>query len=350
MQFVDEATIEVAGGHGGAGLVSFRREAHVPLGGPDGGDGGAGGEVVVEATTRVTTLLDHRYKRHYRAEKGHKGGPQNRSGRQGETVIIPVPLGTVVTDAESGEVLMDLLHEGDRLVVARGGLGGLGNSHFATATRQTPRHAQEGLPGEERTLGLSLKLVADVGLIGLPNAGKSTFIRAVTNSHARVGDYPFTTLVPNLGVYRMGDRDVVVADIPGLVEGAHTGLGLGDRFLKHVERTRVLVHLLSLSIDGMDPLKAYDIVNGEIAEWSRELASRPQVVLLNKIDLLEDREELALWREEFSARGVTVMVASGLTGENVHQVMARAVTLMDAADGADDAVDGTPAGGGWSPL
>jgi len=350
MQFVDEATIEVVGGHGGPGVVSFRREANVPLGGPDGGDGGDGGDVVIAATTRVTTLLDHRYRRFYRAENGHRGGAQRSSGRQGEEVVIPVPTGTIIADAATGEVLADLLEDGQRLVVARGGIGGQGNVHFQTATRQTPRHAQEGLPGEERTLSLSLKLVADVGLVGLPNAGKSTFIRAVTNSHARVGAYPFTTLVPNLGVYRLGDRDVVVADIPGLVEGAHTGQGLGDRFLKHVERTRVLVHLLSLSVDGMDPLRAYDIVNGELSEWSRELASRPQIVLLNKIDLLEDREELSLWRAEFAARGVEVMTASGLTGENVHAVMQRAVALVTAARAAADAADGIAPDAGWSPI
>ncbi|TNF25249.1 MAG: GTPase ObgE [Deltaproteobacteria bacterium] len=349
MQFVDEATIEVAGGHGGAGIVSFRREAHVPLGGPDGGDGGHGGDVIVEATSRVTTLLDHRYRRFYRAEAGKRGGAAKRTGRRGEDVVIPVPLGTLVTDVASGELLADLVSEGQRLVVASGGRGGQGNVHFATSTRQSPRHSQDGLPGEERTLALSLKLVADVGLIGLPNAGKSTFIRAITNSHARVGSYPFTTLVPNLGVYRMGDHDVVVADIPGLVEGAHEGQGLGDRFLKHVERTRVLIHLLSLSVDGMDPLAAYDVVNGELAEWSAELASRPQIVLLNKIDLLDDRDELALWREEFSARGLHVMVASGLTGENVHEVMARAVTLVADSRG-DEEPETEEASGKWSPI
>jgi len=349
MQFVDEATIEVAGGHGGAGIVSFRREAHVPLGGPDGGDGGNGGDVIVEATTRVTTLLDHRYRRHYKAEAGKRGGPAKRTGRRGEDIVIPVPVGTLVTDVESGELIADLVSDGDRIVVARGGRGGQGNIHFVTSTRQTPRHAQAGLPGDELTLALSLKLVADVGLVGLPNAGKSTFIRAITNSHARVGSYPFTTLVPNLGVYRMGDHDVVVADIPGLVEGAHEGQGLGDRFLKHVERTRVLIHLVSLSVDGMDPLAAYEIINGELAEWSAELASRPQIVLLNKIDILEDREELALWREEFAARGVEVMVASGLTGENVHEVMASAVRLVQA-DREDEEPEGGSATEGWSPI
>ena len=349
MQFVDEATIDVVAGHGGAGLISFRREAHIPLGGPDGGDGGNGGSVIVEATTRVTTLLDHRYKRWYRAENGHKGGASRAAGRNGEDIVIPVPLGTVVTDEATGEVLADLLRDGERLVVARGGRGGQGNAQFATATRQTPRYAQDGLPGVERRLGLSLKLVADVGLIGMPNAGKSTFIRAVTNSQARVGDYPFTTLVPNLGVCRIGDFDLVVADIPGLVAGAHDGHGLGDRFLKHVERTRLLIHVLSLSVDGLDPVKAHDIVNAELAEWSRELATRPQIVLLNKIDLLEDREELALWREEFTARGVEVMTASGLTGENVMDVMRAAARRILPLREAEHERPAGPAGG-WSPV
>lgn len=350
MQFVDEASIEVAAGDGGAGLVSFRREAHVPLGGPDGGDGGRGGDVVIEATTRVTTLLDHRYKRWYRGESGQPGGGSRRTGRSGEDAVIPVPLGTTVEDEATGEILADLVAEGERLVVAKGGRGGLGNTHFTTSTRQTPRHAQSGEPGESCKLKLSLKLVADVGLVGLPNAGKSTFIRALTNSRARVGAYPFTTLVPNLGVFRLGDRDIVIADIPGLVEGAHEGHGLGDRFLKHVERTRVIIHLLSLSVDGMDPLEAYDVVNHELAEWSAELVTRPQLVVLNKIDLIEDRAELDLWRAEFAARDIEVLVASGHTGEQVHDVMRAAAALLNEVDGLPPDADATPEPEPWSPI
>jgi len=346
MQFVDEATIEVEAGGGGQGMVSFRREAHTPLGGPDGGDGGHGGDVVVEATTRVATLLDHRYRRWYRAERGAAGGSKNKTGRRGEDVIIPVPVGTLVTDEATGELLADLVGEGDRVVVVRGGRGGKGNTHFSTATRQTPRFAQEGEPGERRTLQLSLKLMADVGLVGLPNAGKSTFLRAVTRSQAKVAAYPFTTLVPNLGVYRFGDRDIVVADVPGLIEGAHEGHGLGDRFLKHLERTRVLIHLVSLGPDAIDPLEAWQVVHDELAQWSPELAALPQIVALNKIDLLGEPEaELELWREEFRPLGLEVMGTSGLSGANVHAVMSAATAALlahEPADGADDAP--------WSPI
>ncbi|MCA9515795.1 MAG: GTPase ObgE [Myxococcales bacterium] len=342
MQFVDEATIEVAAGDGGYGLISFRREAKVPLGGPDGGQGGDGGDVVLEASDGVVTLLDHRYKRHYRAEVGKPGGTSNKTGRRGEDAVVPVPVGTIVTDVATGEVLADLREAGQRVVVAKGGRGGRGNSSFATSTRQTPRYSQEGLPGEARELALSLKLVADVGLVGLPNAGKSTFIRAVTRSQARVGAYPFTTLVPNLGVYRLGERDIVVADVPGLIEGAHEGQGLGDKFLKHLERTQVLVHLVSLSPDAIDPVKAYQVVRGELSEWSRELARMPEIVVLNKVDLIGERAELDLWRTEFEAIGVTVMTSSGLSGEHVHDVMRRAVELLAPKEDPD--------AGGWSPL
>lgn len=342
MLFVDEATIEVAAGDGGYGLISFRREAKVPLGGPDGGQGGDGGDVVLEASEGVTTLLDHRYKRFYRAESGKPGGSSNKTGRDGESAVIPLPVGTVVTDVATGEVLADLHAPGERVVVAKGGRGGRGNSSFATATRQTPRYSQEGTPGEARVLSLSLKLVADVGLVGLPNAGKSTFIRAVTRSQARVAAYPFTTLVPNLGVYRLGERDIIVADVPGLIEGAHEGQGLGDRFLKHLERTQVLVHLVSLSPDAVEPVEAYRIVRRELSEWSGELARMPEIVVLNKVDLVGDPAELALWRAEFEGIGVAVMTSSGLSGESVHDVMRRAALLL--------APKQDPHEGGWSPI
>lgn len=344
MQFVDEATIEVTGGKGGDGIVSFRRESHVPLGGPDGGDGGKGGNVILRATSAVVTLLDHRYRRIYIGAKGARGGPKNMSGRGGEDTVIPVPIGTIVINTETEAVLADLSCDGVELIVAQGGRGGQGNARFKTATRKVPRFSQSGEEPEMATLKLNLKLVAEVGLIGLPNAGKSTFLRGITASQARVGAYPFTTLVPNLGVYRLGDRDVVVADIPGLIEGASKGQGLGDRFLKHIERTKVLVHLLSLSPDSIDPLEAYRVVNHELAEHSAELAKRPQIVLLNKIDVLEDREELALWREEFAALGVTVMAASGLTRENVGDVMIASIKHLD--DLAEGAIEVTP----WSPV
>jgi GTP-binding protein len=344
MQFVDEASIEVHAGDGGPGIVSFRREAQVPLGGPDGGNGGKGGDVVLEADDGTATLLDHRYRRWYKAPKGGSGGPSNRTGRGGEDLLIPVPLGTIISDEETGEILADLSTHGERLVVAQGGRGGKGNAHFTSSRRQAPRMAQEGEAGVHRVLALSLKLVADVGLVGLPNAGKSTFIRAISASRARVAAYPFTTLVPNLGVVRVDERTFVVADIPGLVAGAHQGQGLGDRFLKHVERTRVLVHLVSLSPDAVPPLKAFDVITTELAAHSPELAKRPQIVVLNKIDVLEDRYELELWRDAFRERGVEVLTASGLTRENVTEVLRAVVGLL--SDAAPEAPEPTP----WSPV
>jgi len=333
MQFVDEATIEATGGHGGRGKVAFRKEAHVPFGGPSGGDGGRGGAVVAVASTSVATLLDHRYRRFYRADKGEDGGGGRRSGRDAVDIEFPVPIGTQILDDATGEVLFDLDEEGKRGVLVKGGRGGLGNQHFATATRQAPRIAQPGEDGEHSTFRLNLKLMADVGVIGLPNAGKSTLLRALTASRARVGAYPFTTLVPNLGVFRGFERDVVLADIPGIVEGAHEGAGLGDRFLKHIERTRVLVHLISLSSDGEDPIKAYKTVCHELAAWSKELAEFPQIVALNKIDVIDDRDELELWRAEFAKIGVhDLLFVSGAAHEGMQPLMARVYPFVLAAD------------------
>jgi GTP-binding protein len=346
MQFVDEAVIEVTGGHGGRGCISFRREAHVPLGGPDGGDGGHGGNVVAVASTGVATLLDHRYKRFYRAEGGKHGEGARKSGWDAPDIRIPVPIGTQVLDETTGELIADLDVPGKEVILAHGGRGGRGNTHYTTPTRQAPRIAQPGEPGEHKVLRLNLKLVADVGLIGLPNAGKSTLLRALTNSQAKVGDYPFTTLVPNLGVYRHYERDIILADIPGLIEGAHDGHGLGDRFLKHVERTRVLIHLVSLSPDADDPLTAYRVVNAELAMWSANLASYPQILVLNKVDLL-DPSELELWREEFAKLGVSeVFFISGLAGTGLQAVMARCVEHLpelepDVAPSPDEP---------WSPV
>jgi GTP-binding protein len=345
MRFIDEAVIEVAAGDGGRGLVSFRREAMMPRGGPDGGHGGKGGDVVVVADPGCLTLLDHRYRRSYKAEAGDPGGPNDRTGRSGEDLVIPLPVGTVVTDEESAEVLADLTAPGERVVLAHGGRGGRGNASFATPTRQAPRHAAPGVPGERRRLLLSLKLVADVGLLGLPNAGKSTFIRAITRSQAKVADYPFTTLVPNLGVARIDGRDLVLADIPGLVPGAHEGAGLGDRFLKHVDRTRALVHLVSLSPDAPPPFEAYESIQAELRAWSPHLAERPQVVVLNKVDLLGDGAEVSRHVADFAARGVEVLAASGLTGENTDLVLRRVADLVFAEKAAE-----TPAPEGWSPV
>lgn len=345
MRFVDEAVIEVSAGDGGDGLVAFRRESKVPLGGPSGGDGGRGGDVVLVADPGTTTLLDHRYRRIYQAEGGAKGGSSGKTGRGGGDLEIPVPPGTTVIDEETGAVLVDLVDPGQRAVLARGGKGGLGNIHFKRSTRQAPRIATDGKPGGQCTVRLSLKLMADVGLVGLPNAGKSTFIRAVSRSQAVVADYPFTTLVPNLGVARVDERTLVLADIPGLVEGAHRGEGLGDRFLKHVERTRVLIHLVSLSPDAPDPLEAYDTIRGELTAHAAELATRPQIVVLNKIDVVDDRYELELWSQAFADRDVEVMAASGLSGENVREVLRRAVVILDETRGPGDTAQEP-----WSPI
>ena len=349
MRFVDEATIEVTAGHGGPGAVTFRRESKVAFGGPDGGDGGRGADVIVSSETRITTLLDHRYKRFYNAPNGEPGDRGQRTGKGGEDLIIVLPVGTVVSDDETGEVLADLTVPGERFVVATGGRGGKGNAFFATSTRQAPRHAQPGEEGSARRLHLSLKLMADIGLLGLPNAGKSTFIRSVTRSRAKVGGYPFTTLVPNLGVAMLGDREVVIADIPGLVEGAHEGQGLGDRFLKHVERTRVLVHLLSLGPDAPDPIEAFETINAELKAHSPLLEALPQVVVLNKTDLIDDPYELTLWREAFAERGITPMDGSGLTGDNVREIVAAAVRILDAGDTLTQD-EGPAENEPWSPI
>jgi GTP-binding protein len=345
MQFVDEAVIEVTGGHGGKGCISFRREAHVPLGGPDGGDGGKGGDVVAVATTGVATLLDHRYRRFYRAGHGDPGEGARKHGSDAPPIVIPVPVGTQVVDEVTGALVADLDVVGKEAILAQGGRGGRGNTHYTTPTRQAPRIAQPGEAGEHRTLRLNLKLVADVGVIGLPNAGKSTLLRALTNSQAKVGDYPFTTLVPNLGVYRYYERDIILADIPGLIEGAHDGHGLGDRFLKHVERTRVLIHLISLSPEAMDPIAAFKVVNEELRLWSEQLAAYPQIVVLNKVDLVADRAELALWREEFRLLGVADLhFISGLSKEGVHAIMGVAASFLEDLPGDAPPVDV------WSPV
>ena len=284
MMFADVAKIVVKAGDGGNGAVSFRREKYVPAGGPDGGDGGNGGSIVFEATNRMRTLLDFRYKRHYRAENGAKGEGNNRKGKQGADLVIQVPPGTVIKDAESGKVMADLMREGDRVVLLPGGKGGKGNSRFATPTRQAPNFAQNGIAAPERTVILELKTIADVGLVGFPNAGKSTLLAAATRARPKIADYPFTTLEPNLGVVEAGGG-FIIADIPGLIEGAHEGAGLGHAFLRHVERTRMLAHVVDMAgTDGRDPVADYEAINRELAAYSPRLAELPQVVVANKMD------------------------------------------------------------------
>jgi GTP-binding protein len=318
-QFVDEVELHVQAGRGGDGCVAFRREKYVPRGGPAGGDGGDGGSVVVEADERLRTLLDQRATPEVKARPGQPGQSKQKNGRAGEDRVIRLPVGTLVIDAESGETIVDLVEHGQRHVIARGGQGGRGNMHFATSTNRAPRRAEEGWPGEGRSLRLELKLMADVGLLGVPNVGKSTFIRRVSRARPRVGAYPFTTLVPHLGVCELSDlRSFVIADLPGLVEGASEGAGLGHRFLRHLERTSVLLHLL-------DPCQtapgsgatAFDTLNRELAAYSERLAGLPQVVAVNKIDLPDVREATGGLEAELAARGVPLHRISAATGEGV---------------------------------
>ncbi len=286
--FVDEAEIYVKAGNGGDGAVRFRREAKVPRGGPFGGDGGDGGDVIFHARPGLDTLLDLRRQYHWRAENGHPGDTKDMSGAAGKDLVIDVPAGTLIYDKDRGVLLKDLDKEGMQVVIARGGKGGRGNSRFATATNQTPRFAEPGGMGEERHLALELKLIADVGLVGLPNAGKSTLLSRLSAAHPKIADYPFTTLQPNLGIVEAGaERRFVMADLPGLIEGAHAGVGLGDEFLRHVERTRLLVHLVEVEPHSHQaPADAYKTIRGELASYSPALAAKPEIVVLTKADLL----------------------------------------------------------------
>ncbi|MBN2044480.1 MAG: GTPase ObgE [Anaerolineales bacterium] len=326
--FIDEISITVSSGKGGDGAVHFRREKYVPRGGPDGGDGGRGGDVILEVTRHLNTLFPFQHKRIFRAEDGKPGGRSNMTGKSAEDLIIQVPAGTIVYDDQSGTVIGDLVHEGQRLTVCKGGRGGRGNARFATARNQAPRIGERGEPGEERVIRLELKLIADIGIVGVPNAGKSTLLSAVTNAQPKIADYPFTTLQPNLGVAQLdGDNTLVLADIPGLIEGAHTGLGLGHDFLRHVQRTRVLIHLL----DGLseDPLADYAQINSELALFDEDLGKKPQVVAFNKADLPFVKE---LWPEyelQFRDYGLEQpMLISAVSGENVRQLLYKAAQVL----------------------
>jgi len=320
VKFVDQVSIQVKAGDGGNGAVAFRREKFVERGGPSGGDGGDGGSVVLEADPQLTTLLDYRYQQHHRARNGEHGMGSDCNGAAADDLVLRVPVGTLVKDEDSGELLADLGAPGQRVVVAHGGRGGLGNMNFASSTRQTPRFAQEGKPGEERRLVLELKLLADVGLLGFPNAGKSTLIARVSRARPKIADYPFTTLVPNLGVVPYKDgTSFVIADIPGLIEGAAEGAGLGHQFLRHVERTRVLVHLVDLAApgEGRSPIGDYQVLNAELERYSPKLAAKPQLVAPSKMDLPEARERLPAFRAAMAKRGLPVFPISGATGEGV---------------------------------
>jgi GTP-binding protein len=340
--FIDEAILTAIAGDGGDGIVAFRRERFVPRGGPNGGDGGWGGDVLVVADRRLATLWDQKYKPKLKAGDGADGGGSNRTGADGDDAVARVPVGTVVYDLEAnpeGTLLADLVEDGQRVAVARGGRGGLGNARFKNPTRQAPHFATPGKPGTRRRLRLSLKLLADVGLVGAPNAGKSTLLRRVSAARPRVADYPFTTLVPALGVAAVDDRRFVVADIPGLIDGASEGVGLGDRFLRHIERTRVLVHLLDAGTpaqEDRDLLAEYDAVRRELGAYDEALRDRVEIVALNKIDLIADREILEGPEAALRSRGREVVRISGATGEGIGDLLRSILRAIDAEAKLDD--------------
>jgi len=335
MKFVDEAKIYVKAGDGGRGCVSFRREKYVPRGGPDGGDGGKGGDVILRASKDRHTLLDLKFNQHWRAERGGHGSGNNRTGKNGADVEILVPMGTVVRDLESGEILGDLTEEGQVCVAAKGGIGGKGNTHFKSAVNQAPRFAQDGMPGEERTITLELKLIADVGIIGFPNAGKSTLVSAVSAARPKIADYPFTTLKPNLGVVQYGDLEsFVVADIPGLIEGAHHGAGLGTQFLRHVERTLLLLHLIDLSrVESKGAWNDFEIINKELSSFSSALGERDQIVVLTKTDLPHVSRMVEKEIKSFRERDIPVLTVSAVTGEGLKELMLLAARMLKERKG-----------------
>lgn len=323
MQFVDYVKIYVKAGDGGRGCISFRREKYVPSGGPDGGDGGKGGDVIIKASSELHTLIDHKYKKTYKAMRGEHGKGSNMKGRDGEDLVIKVPIGTVIKDAETGQILADLDEEGKEFIVAKGGKGGFGNAHFVTPTHQAPRYAQSGQKGEERWIILELKLLADVGLIGLPNAGKSTLLSVISSARPKIAEYPFTTLTPVLGVVKYGDyQSFVVADIPGLIEGAHKGAGLGYQFLRHVERTSLLVHLVDVSdFIQSDPTEDFEKIQKELKLYNPELIKKPIAVAGTKIDLAFEGRRLLKLKEYCMKKGIDFFPVSALKKEGIDELL-----------------------------
>lgn len=328
MKFLDLAKVYIRSGAGGAGAISFRREKYIEYGGPDGGDGGSGGDVIVEAVDGLNTLIDYRYQQHHFAKNGQHGMGKQRTGADGKDVVLKVPVGTEILDETQEEVLADFTEVGQRMVLARGGNGGHGNLRFKSATNQAPRRANPGQPGVERTIWLRLKLIADVGLLGLPNAGKSTFLAATSNARPKIADYPFTTLVPNLGVVGIDGVEFVVADIPGLIEGAHEGRGIGDRFLGHVERCAVLLHL----VDGAaeDPARDWQTVITELELYGGALADKPRITVLNKIDALDEDERSAAHKALAKVSDGPVLMMSGVAREGVDAVLRALRGQIDA--------------------
>ena len=329
--FIDEAKIVVSSGKGGDGMVHFRREKYINRGGPDGGDGGRGGSIILRTTHHLNTLEKFRHQMRYIAEDGKKGGPKNQTGRSANDLVIDLPPGTLVYDADNGELIADLVNDEQEIIVCKSGRGGRGNARFANSRIQAPRIAERGEPGIEKNLKLELKLIADVGIIGMPNAGKSSFLAAVTNAKPKIADYPFTTLVPNLGVAALDeDTTLVLADIPGLIEGAHTGLGLGDTFLRHIQRTRVLIHLL----DGnsKDPLADFSQINSELSLFDPELGKKSQIVVINKIDIPEVSEKIDKIREVFMQKSISLYFISALTRKDIEPVLWKAKQNLEKVE------------------
>jgi GTP-binding protein len=326
--FLDEATIYVQAGDGGGGSMHFHREKFVPFGGPDGGDGGTGGDVILRADRELNTLFSFKRRRRFVADSGQPGGQNKMRGRAGDDLMVPVPVGTVVRDAETGETIADLVREDQMVVVARGGKGGLGNVHFKTSTNQAPHFAEKGEPGESRTLDLELKVIADVGIVGLPNAGKSTLLSVISAARPKIADYPFTTLTPNLGVVDVDEtsQPFVVADIPGLIEGAHEGIGLGHEFLRHIERTLVLIHLVDGSSD--DPLDAFRQINDELGQYAASLTDKPQIVAVNKMDIPEAQERWPELQRTLKDMGYEVLPVSAVTREGVDALIYRTAQVL----------------------
>ncbi len=329
--FLDRVKIRIKAGDGGNGVTAFRREKFVPRGGPSGGDGGVGGSVWLESTEGLNTLLHLRYNPEHKAERGHHGEGSNRFGKDGDDHVVKVPVGTQVYDAESNELLFDFTEPGQRYLAAKGGKGGWGNAHFATPTRRAPKFHYMGRPGGERELQLELKLIADVGLVGFPNAGKSTLISVISAAKPKIADYPFTTLEPNLGVVDMGDfRTFVVADIPGLIEGASDGAGLGDRFLRHVERTKLILHLVDVSsLSGRDPVKDYEVINRELSNYDANLGSRPQIVVATKLDSLDDPKRLDKLKKRAKKDNKPFFEISAVTNLGVKELVNAVSATLD---------------------
>jgi GTP-binding protein len=340
MQFVDQVEIAVKAGDGGNGIVAFRREKYVPRGGPSGGNGGRGGSVILRADSKINTLVDLRYKKHYKAERGGDGGTNDKHGKNGADMALRVPVGTIVYETTTGNKLADLVTGGQKYTVAKGGLGGRGNASFATSTLQTPKFAEKGEPTDEIAITLELKLLADVGIVGYPSVGKSTLISKISSAKPKIADYPFTTLVPNLGVVRLEDTSFVVADMPGLIEGAHDGAGLGHQFLRHIERTRLLVHLIDVSgLSGRDPVQDFDAINDELAQHSEKLSALPQIVALNKVDMPGAAEIAADLRPRLEAKGLAVHEISSLTGTGLQPLLYRVAEMLDQLPKQEEPVE-----------